>query len=255
MKKALMLFAVFTLGLWAADFWQSKSFTDWNEKEVQKILQNSPWAKQTSVSMPGGGAANPQGGRGNRGAGGGMSGGSDPGGFGTGGAAGPASGNGNGGGLGRYAGSNGDPGDAGGGTTAVPIVVRWQSSLPVRQAIVKAKYGSEAGTSPEAKKAIETPYDHYILAVVGVPQTVLRGAGDQLKQQAALAVKGKDPIKASDFKLEQNNGTTELLFAFPKTAPFTEEDKEVEFELKIGALNIRQKFRLKDMMFNGKLEL
>jgi hypothetical protein len=74
-------------------------------------------------------------------------------------------------------------------------------------------------------------------------------------QQAALVVKGKEPIKPVDFMLEENGPSREALFAFPKTNPITEEDKEVEFNLRIGDIYIKQKFRLKDMVFNGKLEL
>src|SRR5262245_43666031 len=33
--------------LWAADkdFWDQKPYTEWNEKEVDKMMKSSPWAK------------------------------------------------------------------------------------------------------------------------------------------------------------------------------------------------------------------
>src|ERR1017187_10286700 len=48
------------------DFWNDKKAEDWSEKDVQKLLTHSPWAKEVSVDLhmagPGGGT----GGRGGR---------------------------------------------------------------------------------------------------------------------------------------------------------------------------------------------
>jgi len=251
MKRAPVIACIFALSLWAADFWQSKPFTEWSEKDVQKMLRNSPWSKEFSTALPGGG---PMGGSTNRNRGGGgvtQDAASAP----TNGPAGSQTQ----GGLGRYAGSTGDPGAQGGGSTpSITLVIRWQSATAVREAILKAKYGNEAGTSPEAKKALETTANDYVIAVSGIPRMDLGAEGDELKkkmlEEAALIIKGKPPIKAEDFMVERGRGV-EMLFAFPKSTPITEDDKEVEFAVKLGDLNIKQKFRLKDMMLNGKLDL
>ena len=34
----------------------------------------------------------------------------------------------------------------------IPILIRWQTALPLRQAQMRAKYGKEAATSPEVRK-------------------------------------------------------------------------------------------------------
>src|SRR5436190_34514 len=65
MKKLAAFLLVFALSLWAADFWLSKPFTDWNDKDVDKMLHNSPWAKQIGVAVSsGGGGGMNSGGRG-----------------------------------------------------------------------------------------------------------------------------------------------------------------------------------------------
>ena len=46
-----------------------------------------------------------------------------------------------------------------------------------------------------------------------------------------------------------------LYVAFPRTDPIVLEDKNVEFEMKLGPMTVRGKFKLKDMLFDGKLEL
>ena len=46
-----------------------------------------------------------------------------------------------------------------------------------------------------------------------------------------------------------------MSFLFPKTTTFTAEDKELEFSSKFGKTAVKHKFKLKDMVFNGKLEM
>ncbi len=48
----------------------------------------------------------------------------------------------------------------------------------------------------------------------------------------------------------------EVLFVFPRTTPFTVDDQEVEFATKLGRCRaLKYKFKLKDMVYNGKLEM
>jgi hypothetical protein len=49
--------------------------------------------------------------------------------------------------------------------------------------------------------------------------------------------------------------TVLLYFAFPKTEEITLEDKEVEFISKVGPMEFKKKFKLADMVLNGKLTL
>lgn len=226
----------------AADFWTSKPFADWNEKELQKIMTDSPWAKKSSVlslngpSAPALGGSSP-GGRGGRGGGGG---GDDNG------APPPLSEKGGGGG--------------GGGPVDMPsaqVVVSWPTALPVKEAIAKAKYGKEVGTSPEAKAFLEREEQFYVIEVSQLP---FRGRStdefrEALLKSAVLNVKGKDSVHAMDVQVNPRGRTLDLFFMFPRQRVFTLEDSEIEFNAKAGDVPIKQRFKLKDMVFNGKLEL
>jgi hypothetical protein len=44
-------------------------------------------------------------------------------------------------------------------------------------------------------------------------------------------------------------------FLFPRTTEFTVNDKEVQFDTKVGGLAIKDRFNLKNMVINGKLEM
>jgi hypothetical protein len=240
MKYRLALLASSALLLTAADFWNSKAYTEWSDKDLKKIMTDSPWAKRTAVlsaegpSAPSIGGPTPS-----RGKGGPAAGGDDSS------APAPLSEKGGGG---------------GGGAVQMPsaeVVVSWAMSVPIKQAIAKAKYGKEVATSPEAKAFLEREEQFYVIEVTPFP---FRGrSGDEfrsaLAKSAVLNIKGKDSIHAMDVQVTPRGGTLDMFFLFPRQRVITLEDVEVEFSAKASEVPIRQRFKLKDMVFSGKLAL
>ena len=247
MKKTIAAFFGFVFCLAAADFWQSKPASEWNEKELQKILNNSPWAHQISVSVNG--PTPPSIGRGGPPV-------SDD----TGAPA-PISAGGGGGRGGRGGGGGGGlpdaAGEAGGGAST-PIVIRWQTAMVVKQALVRMKFGP-AETSADAKQMLEREDPGYVISLSGPLRPFLRGNGDALKKSimdvSSLSAKGKDTLKPMSVEIGGAARSIEIMLIFPKSAAYTLEDKEVEFSTRLSDLPLRSKFRLKDMAINGKLEL
>ena len=132
------------------------------------------------------------------------------------------------------------------------------SALPVKQALLKTKYGAEAGTA-DAKKILEQAEPQYLIAVIGLPAQFARANSERLQEQlkpaTTLTVKGKDPITADKVEVLPQNNQAGVMFRFPKTDPISLDDKEVEFATKIGPMVIKRKFKLSDMKVKGKLEL
>ncbi len=268
MKKLFALFLFLAVCLWAADFWQSKPFTEWSDKDVLKMVTDSPWAHRISVSM---GTAAPSASlpsSGRRGTGGDPTGLEDAipnGGSSAGAANRPGVGDTNSGGYGGV-GDNGNragrPGDepmGGMGGQGMTLVVRWYTALPMKQAVMRSKYGMEVKTSPEAKKFLEREEPNYVIAVAGLPAVIGQGDQDKLKKatmaQTSLAGKTSSGLKPSDIQFSPNDKSVDAFFIFPKTAVFTLDDKDVEFSTRVGVLAVKYKFHLKDMVFGGKLEL
>lgn len=258
MKNRAALVLLLAVSLWAADFWQSKPFTDWNDKDLQKMMTNSPWARQVSVVL--GSPSAPAGssdGRGRRG--GGNSGNMGEVGANPNADMGANPGMGAAGARGGRAGAASDEMGAGL-TPSATFVIRWQSALPVKQALMRAKYGNEVATSPEAKKFLESTEPNYVIGLSGLSLAMLRTDPEELKkalmEKTSLSAKGKDPLKPSDIQFTRSGERADSYFVFPKTAAFTLDDKEVEFSTKIGTLPpMKYKFHLKEMVYNGKLEL
>jgi hypothetical protein len=235
MKKITALLLGLAISLWAADFWQTKPYTDWSDKEAQRIETNSPWSKQVPVPL-GETSGSSGGGRRNKGMGGGD--------------------------IDSTLGNGGSAGRSGaqevGGAASITLTVSWRTALAVREAVAKEKFGAEVATSADAKKIVEEEQKFYGIMVGGLSGRVLRSdekTKESLLQNTTLSVKGKDPIQATDLKMGGNEQRAVVMFMFPKTSPLSLDDKDVEFTTKLGPIVVRQKFHLKDMTLNGKLDL
>lgn len=228
MKKSASLLILFTFGLMAADFWQ-KPYTEWSDKDAQKMLNNSPWAKSTGIEMDFGGGGIPPG---------------------------PGFG---GGGGGRGGGPQGGAAAGGPSGPTFQVVARWESALPVRQAAVRLKFGAEADKNEEARKFLAAEGQDYEIVLAGPSFAFGMGAPDALKSALAEVTFLSSPrtgaIKTTSIEVSKGPRDTEVLLVFPRSMPFTAEDKEVQLSTRLGKSKVQYKFKPKDMTFNGKLEM
>jgi hypothetical protein len=247
MKKVLAGMFLFGACLFAADFWVAKPAAEWSDKDLQKMMSNSPWAKPFSVPMSGPSTqfGNAQG---NSGA--------DPGNpapISEGGGGGRGGGRGGGGGSGGASAAGAGAAPAGGGS--LDLVARWQSAMPMKQAFVRMKYGAQASVSEEAKQTLDRVEPGYMIIVSGNLRPFMRtnpeGFKKVVQDSAVLSVKGKEPVKLEMVDVSPQ----QIIFLFSKTTPITLDDKEVDFTTKVADVVLKYKFKLKDMVVNGKLEI
>jgi hypothetical protein len=241
MKKILLCIIFLCCGaavvLFAAESWQKKPYTAWDDKDIQKIMNDSPWARKVDIvigalrsqdDMPR--SSSPVAGAGNIGGGGG---------------------------AGGREGDMSVPGSTFHGNPMVRVMVCFISALPVKQAMMRAKYGDAVGSSPEANKVLSTPDNYYVVGLTGLrglPPGDAQAMNKAIKEKSALQVKGKEPFGPVQVVMDS---TTIALF-FPREGhPIALEDGEVEVQVHVPNLpqTIRRKFALKEMVFNGKLEL
>lgn len=244
MRLFFLLAALLCGLLHAEDFWKAKPFSEWNEKEVRRMLTNSPWAKEVEVH----GAAPGMGG----GRGGGRTGpNTSVGGADTMGAGAEASGGGGRGAMGGAMPSN---------PASMLVSVRWQSALPVRQALVRRKFGEEAATAADAKTALEAPPTAYVVAVEGLPQRMAMQSSmrleDRLKKSASLRAGSHAPLEPADVRIGMVEKHLVIYFFFPRPEEsITLADKDAEFQMRAGPMEVKRKFKLADMTVDGKLAL
>lgn len=229
----------------AASSWQKEDPGQWTSEDVYQILNNSPWSKSVNVTVARGS------GYGNQ----------SPGNNGTWGEGMPGGGMGRGGWGGGMGGGMGRRGDRYPQAQQGPAVtVQWESAVPVR--LAEAKLAGGAADASAIK-----PLNDYVIAVVGLPRsgfdpglTNTAGADsddarfvDHLKVITVLSF-GHERLNPTKIELNQGrDGRT--IFHFEKSEPITLQDKDAEFRITADRMEIRKKFALKDMEYQGKLEL
>lgn len=254
----LLVFGLGAAALFGADFWQKKKYSEWSPKEVQRLLNDSPWAHSVELSIgpaagvpPGGsggrgGRGGGRGGPGNSGDFGASTGSMDQGGRGPGAA--DAGGSGGGGGAGGLGGGERPP--------SLTVVVCFRSALPVKQALARFRYGDEVLTSPEAAKLLSRQETHYIVSFIGLPLRMLGGDPKTLKDKAQLKIKGKEAVTAQEILTGGDQRRPDLYVFFPRAGyPLALEDGEVEVQLVLPNNKVKRTFKLKDMVYEGKLEI
>jgi len=227
-----------SLALAASLTWQKEDPAQWTSEDVYQILNNSPWSKSATASM----ARNlSSGGRGG----------------------GPWSEGGPGGGTGRMGGGWGGMGRGRGGypqsQQGPAVTIQWSSALPVR--LAEAKQSGAA-----ADIAAMKPLKEYLIAVIGLPKSGLQSANnndsdydddaklaDHLKVITVLTI-GQERLNPTKVELNQGRDAR-AIFHFEKLQSVTLHDKDAEFRISNEHMDLRKKFALKDMEYQGKLEL
>jgi hypothetical protein len=233
----------------AADFWEQKEYTEWNEKEVRKLLLDSPWSKQIQVSLRGdsftgtlpagvGGPNTPR-----------TPGGAEPG-F-------PGQDQ-RGGIAGGVPQAGGGIGDSDVGSRSIPLVIRWVSALPVKQALVQSSATGGEGNEGQSKQFLDREETHYIVAVVGLPDGISRSLRDENQLKTAARIeRGKNgtPLNPEKVETRQQDSQTAVYFFFPRTEPISLEDKSVRFWFTLPELEVKREFKLQNMVYRDKLEI
>ena len=147
---------------------------------------------------------------------------------------------------------------------SLPVTVRWDSALPVREALQRVS----KGPAPDASS-------DYIITVTGlIPGGRYRSAGaaattsnsdgtsdkrnpeellEAFMSSSRLLPRGAATIAPRNVKLDAANGAVHIFF--PRTPPIEVKSKEVVFLTTFGGFKVRAKFRVKEMRYQGKLAL
>lgn len=248
-KPATVLPLLLVFGLLAAGSgvpWE-KASTQWTDRDAQVVLATSPWAQSVSAVMadprdemekyseplPGPERA-------------GLAGHTNP----T-----PTGG--------RWDGAVGR--NRMGSLPSLPVVVRWDSALPVREAL------RHSGGAPDS----DASSADYIITVTGlIPAGRYRAAGhaetssnsdgtsdarnpeellEAFMSFSRLLPRGAAAIVPRNVRLDPASGAVHIFF--PRTHPVEAGSKEVLFLTRFGGFTVRAKFRIQDMQYQGKLTL
>ena len=255
--KAIRLLLMVTLlpvvALGADDAWKSKPYQQWDTKDVQKVLTDSPWsrsvhmeAKWRTNSAPIGQDATTSGGK--------PSGASPSGGSGMGAG---ASASANAGSVAQNAPAMNTP--------SIPetnFMVRWFSALTVRQALAWAQVLSGGMSEADAAKVLGDEPVEYTITVAGPDMTPFLKAEEKDLANASYLVAKKQGLKipASHVVIQRKSGAKPddphavdvVVFYFAKKTAagepvFATPEKGAEFVCASGGVTIKTSFDLAKM--------
>ena len=239
--------------------WQNKDFKDWTEKDARMVVTDSPWAKE--VPMPANGRPDVMV--------------IEPG---SNGAPPPSATMGNSASTANPALSNpgypgGTPNDSTGSHVPAatahtpsgmatstgapehqePVRILWASAVPVRLAVLKLRSGDGAPDETRvAKIHVATP--NYVLVVRGLPAPDADTDPKALAKSAFLTLRNKPAVAAQESGFWA--AAQVYFFRFSKASvPIAPSDQEVEFRMMLGKIELKKKFELKEMRYQGQLAL
>lgn len=233
--SAILLLAA---SVWAGDPWKDKPYTQWDEKDVKKVLLDSPWAKEVIV------AARWRPGKGGGGSGSGGGGGRE--------SSGPAN-MGSGTGYGPPGGVTARPTDMEqeAATAEVQFVVRWASARTVREAMARNAMMHGMSEAEAAKFASET-LESYVIVIIGNDMTPFaKTAEDVLKSTTHLKMKkSKTALTPIKVELQRPKDSAKIVgaaFYFAKKSESGEptiaaDEKGMEFVCEVGGVVIKTNF-------------
>jgi len=230
---ALVLTAALTRA--GGDPWKSKPYQQWDNKDIQKIVNDSPWAKVVRVdvswTVPGtddGAGARPMGG------------------------VRPT--------MGGQMGGNAQPSTVSAPAPQNPqatFLVRWASSRTMREAASRRAVLAGQMKEEDANKELAHPVEVYQLLVTGADMQPFVGVDDgELKRGALLTTKKtKQRIIPSSVAIERTPngpGIQAIVFSFPKKTPTGEatiaaDEKGADFTCVAGAVRIQATFDIPKM--------
>jgi hypothetical protein len=228
------MLAVIGVAARANDPWKDKDPQDWDEKDVQKILTDSPWSRQFQIGSASNGSL-------------------DSSSTSVGRAAHPETGVDPlmGGNPAAPAGTDLSPGMG----PVTKFTVSWHSSRTVREALLREK--ELAGSLPDiARKDLAAKYDSYQISISGANLKIFGKEGaESLKAHSYLMPKNSKEKIAPDKVVIQTSGSgnvVAILFDFPQKTAAGEPtiapgEKSAEFSAKAGNLPLKVTFDISKM--------
>jgi len=232
------------VNVWASDPWKEKPYKDWDEKDVRKILNDSPWSKRVEIERK----EKKQG------------------------LEAPA-------GAPTVAGAreqdeeeereekdeDREKGEKDNKEDEVKFVVRWVSSRTLREASVRGGILQKRISEADADKSLSPAPDDYQLAVVGTDMSSFHSADEPTLRDKTylIAKKSRERITASQVQIVRGSDgkrINAIIFHFPKhkasgQAAVSTEEKELQFVVRTGTIEIKVRFDPQKMVDRQGMDL
>ena len=228
-RSCVVAVALFlAIDLWAGDPWKQKSYKVWNQNDVRKILNESPWAKRIEVEAgptKHAGMESPENGATSEGA------------------------------AGEESGEGGREQNDRAPTT---LVLRWVSSRTMRQAWVRGEVLQKRISESDTDKFLPPPSDDSQLLIVGRDMSFFTKLDEDTLRARSFLLRTKSkqiisPSAVQIVRLPDGKGIKGILFRFPKKllvrpSTLSVDDNDLKFVSQAGTTQIKASFDLQKMV-------
>ena len=235
-RSCVVAVALFlAIDLWAGDPWKQKSYKVWNQNDVRKILNESPWAKRIEVEAgptKHAGMESPENGATSEGAAGEES---------------------------------GEGGREQNDRAPMTLVLRWVSSRTMRQAWVRGEVLQKRISENDTDKFLPPPSDDSQLLIVGRDMSFFTKLDEDTLRARSFLLRTKSkqiisPSAVQIVRLPDGKGIKGILFRFPKKllvrpSTLSIDDNDLEFVSQAGTTQIKASFDLQKMADNQGTDL
>ena len=147
--------------------------------------------------------------------------------------------------------------------TLLPLTgysVSWLSALPMKQALLRRQFVNEVPDGPDITAYLEEVQPWYYICVGGLPPDIVASNLQILQRAAFLKAGDGTVIRAQEVEAAANRDSVTVFLSFPRAGEDGKpaiklEHGKVSIFLDLGPHRIREEFKLKDMVYHGKLEL
>lgn len=240
-RRLVALSAILLLAAssWAGDPWKDKTYKQWDEKDVRKIMSDSPWAREVRVPANWKGGGGGSGGSGRNAPAGGTD-------YGE-----------------KNAGNGPDTGVASKmsgmeqeSANEAAFVVQWASARTMREARARSAMLRGMSEADADKQLAPTP-EQYIVIILGRDMTPFaKSSEDSLKSKTRLKLKKNKgeltPVKVEIMRAKEGPGVQAVLFYFERKnaggeATIAADEKGVEFVVEATRTTLKTSFDLTKM--------
>jgi hypothetical protein len=139
------------------------------------------------------------------------------------------------------------------------LTVRWTSALPIRQALALLEHGRNGLDQPRAVELLASQPRDYVIDIGGFNTLMYpQGAAklrDELARSVRVLVKGRHPLKPVDVEVPDHGMHLSASLRLPRYEGLGQEDGVIEVTGETLGAGIDCKFKLREMVYRGALEL
>ena len=144
----------------------------------------------------------------------------------------------------------------------LPVTVRWETAVPVKWAWSRIRELSRVSSKTDGGGWMGKDSSHVVVSVSGLPPRMIPVEAaerdrflDGVRSQSYLKVgkRARWLSTGAKLRIQQRGVAFYLLFPRDEVRPVDPGDKTIEFVTRISDQKISRKFKLKDMMLEGKL--